>query len=157
MQQNAVWVENWAPEIFLSPWSLRDSLTAPWALIPIQISEKPIRVKCLEIILLLRAWRGSCAVDNAEALCHPASIVPSAPQLCSRELLVRLFLTTFYCFAVLGLVLVLTRVVQGRQGRLWTKSSSSNFLNFSGSLWGIYHGLFCLQLNFGSDGPDLGI
>lgn len=42
-------------------------------------------------------------------------------------------------------------------GRLWTKSSSSNFLNFSGSLWGIYHGLFCLQLNFGSDGPDLGI
>lgn len=106
------------PHVFkrsLCAWSLRDSLAAAWALIPIQISEKSIGVRCLEIALLLRAWSGSCAIDKAEALCHPALIVPSAPQLCARELLLCLFLITFYCFAVLGLFLVLTRVVQGRQ------------------------------------------
>lgn len=86
--------------------------------------------------------KGLLCVDNAEALCHQASIVPSAPQLCSRELLVRLFLTTFYCFAVLGLVLVLTRVVQGRQEDFELKAVAVISLTlvaaFGGSIMGCF-------------------
>lgn len=135
---------NWAPEMFLSlcfkhstcTWSLRDSLTAPRALIPIQISEKSKGARCLEIALLLRAWSGSCAIDNSVALLSPSINCPiSPPALFQGD----------PGMGVLGHILLLccsgslSSPDQGcprQTGRLWTQSSSSNFLGFSGSLWG---------------------